>query len=568
MSGYKPKSLDELNSMYDKALSAQRAIKRGTSKIDETTSSDSFFDDVIKEAELTVSKEPEKRIADLSVAVDDFIKHFSEPESKKVETPSAHSVAERAKTREPVKAPEIKAEKKASTIIATPSPAIARKQSGEHISSLMSDYIKIMNDQDDSDDEPRHRKSFLSRKKEKKPAVKESFAEEVKSEEEIFQEPEYIPLTDEMEEEVFASKEESAPSAASEEAFNAFSAMSKKKETFYKETVTVKEEVDESSATDSEESFPEEIIEDTAETSDKLTEEVSEEQTRDFSDLEEETENDLDDTADNSENEDSDEDEEKNFDELSSYSEEAEENEDSNDEDDEDDGEVDEEEFESDVPSHSKAKNTVRIISRVFLSMICVLTVLSSLFAASLSTVFNVNTGKEVFGKYYFFTSSHDFFASGVKAGDLVVCEKKTAVSDDETAVYIDLENKTFSFGVKDGSITGDNGDILYLIDGNEVDREDVLGTIYETVPVLGDIVVIIYEHYFALIITLVSVSAILLFIIIFALRRKKAEAEDEYDDEFEETEEEPETEEDSSSSEKEDNSEEDFNTDIFAELD
>ena len=83
MSSYKPKSLEELNSMYDKALSAQRAIKRGTSKINETNSSESFFDDVIKEAELTVEKEPEKRIADLSVAVDDFIKHFSDADKEK-----------------------------------------------------------------------------------------------------------------------------------------------------------------------------------------------------------------------------------------------------------------------------------------------------------------------------------------------------------------------------------------------------------------------------------------------------------------------------------------------------
>ena len=78
MSGYRPKSLDELNDMYDKALSAQRAIKRGTSKINENNSS-TFFDDVIKEAELSVTKNTaEKPIADLSGAVDDFIKHFSE----------------------------------------------------------------------------------------------------------------------------------------------------------------------------------------------------------------------------------------------------------------------------------------------------------------------------------------------------------------------------------------------------------------------------------------------------------------------------------------------------------
>ena len=92
LSSYRPKSLDELNNMYDKALSAQRAIKRGTSKINETNTSESFFDDIIKEAELTLEKEPEKPIADLSVAVDDFIKHFSDAEKKNEES-SATRVA-------------------------------------------------------------------------------------------------------------------------------------------------------------------------------------------------------------------------------------------------------------------------------------------------------------------------------------------------------------------------------------------------------------------------------------------------------------------------------------------
>ena len=140
MSSYKPKSLEELNSMYDKALSAQRAIRRGTSKINETNSSDSFFDDVIKEAELTIEKEPEKRIADLSVAVDDFIKHFSEPEKESSTAAASQSVQPKAKAAEavkPVELPKITAPKKASAIVATASPAIARKQSGEHISNLM-----------------------------------------------------------------------------------------------------------------------------------------------------------------------------------------------------------------------------------------------------------------------------------------------------------------------------------------------------------------------------------------------------------------------------------------------
>lgn len=531
MSSYKPKSLDELNSMYDKALSAQRAIKRGTSKINETNSSDSFFDDVIKEAELAVQKEPEKRIADLSVAVDDFIKHFSEPKNEAKSPVVSTEVQSKAKPAEASKAkeaPKIKTEKKAA-IVAAPSPEIARKQSGEHISSLMSDYIKIMNDQDDSDeDEPRQRKSFLARKKDKKAISKEAFKEEEKEEEDnIFDEPSYTPLSDEMKEDVFPFENSSVsfdelseekPSAASEEAFNAFSAMSRKKETFHKEIVT-------------EEPAAEEIAE--VETT---------EEAPDFSEAEET---------------------EAVFDDLSSNTEAMD---DAEEESEAEDEEYTEEDFEEEFEQrpYSKGKNALRVITRVLLSVILVCTVLLSLCCASLSTVFNVNTGKEVFGQYYFFTSSHDFDASGVKAGDMVICKAQSTVSDDETAVYIDLENRTFSFGVKDGSITNGEGDIIYLIGDNEVLRDDVLGVVHKTVPTLGDVVMLVYEHYVAVISVLVSVSAILLLVIIFALKKRRAESEEYFEDEEEYEQEDAEE----AAEENEAEAEEDADSDIFAQLD
>lgn len=528
MSSYRPKSLDELNNMYDKALSAQRAIKRGTSKINETNTSESFFDDIIKEAELTLEKEPEKPIADLSVAVDDFIKHFSDAEKKNEESSATRVALPKAKapdTHKPVEAPKIKAEKKPEPVVATPSPAIARKQSGEHISNLMSDYIKIMNDQDDSDeDEPRQRKSFLSRKKEKKLNSKEAFKEE--DEQELSQEPTYTSLSEELKEEVFPFEnpvyyeeltgKEEAPSVASEEAFNAFSAMNKTKESFHNEIA--KEEPQESEAE--------------AEEAEELFEEAEAEEAQEKAEALEETEDMFDDLSSHSDEEDSDE-------EISE--------------------EDDEEEQDEETPVYSKGKNALRATARVFLSIICAATLVLSLFCASLSTVFNINTGKEVFGKYYFFTSSHDFAVSGVNAGDLVICEKQSTVSDDETAVYIDLENRTFSFGLKDGSITNSDGDVVYLIGDNEVMRDDVLGTVYKTVPALGDVITIVYEYYVPVIAALVGVTVVLLLVVIFALKKRR----------FEETDEEEESEEDAQEEAEEasEDSEEKLDTDIFAEL-
>lgn len=537
MSSYRPKSLDELNNMYDKALSAQRAIKRGTSKINETNTSESFFDDIIKEAELTLEKEPEKPIADLSVAVDDFIKHFSDAEKKNEESSATRVALPKAKapdTHKPVEAPKIKAEKKPEPVVATPSPAIARKQSGEHISNLMSDYIKIMNDQDDSDeDEPRQRKSFLSRKKEKKLNSKEAFKEE--DGQELSQEPTYTPLSEELKEEVFPfenpvsdeelTEKEEAPSVASEEAFNAFSAMNKTKESFHNE-IAKEEPLDaEAEAEEAEELFEEAEAE-------EAQEEAEAEEAQEKAEALEETED--------------------MFDDLSSHSDEEDSDEETSEED-------DEKEQDEETPVYSKGKNALRATARVFLSIICAATLVLSLFCASLSTVFNINTGKEVFGKYYFFTSSHDFAVSGVNAGDLVICEKQSTVSDDETAVYIDLENRTFSFGLKDGSITNSDGDVVYLIGDNEVMRDDVLGTVYKTVPALGDVITLVYEYYVPVIAALVGVTVVLLLVVIFALKKRR----------FEETDEEEESEEDAQEEAEEasEASEEELDTDIFAEL-
>ena len=125
--------------------------------------------------------------------------------------------------------------------------------------------------------------------------------------------------------------------------------------------------------------------------------------------------------------------------------------------------------------------------------------------------------------------------------------------------MYIDLENRTFSFGLKDGSITNSDGDVVYLIGDNEVMRDDVLGTVYKTVPALGDVITLVYEYYVPVIAALVGVTVVLLLVVIFALKKRR----------FEETDEEEESEEDAQEEAEEasEASEEELDTDIFAEL-
>lgn len=460
MSSYKPKSLDELNSMYDKALCAERAIKRGTSKINESSSN--FFEDVIKEAELTVTKEPEKPIADLSVAVDDFIKHFStdKPQEKEaLKTPAF----------KPKAAPVVKSEEKPTPAFASSNtvstPAISKKQSSEHISSLMNEYIKIMNDQDDGEEEEekRFKKSFLSRKKEKKLALKEIQNEESNSENSlVFDEnaqDKSEPL--EQDEPLHDDETDEDMHIASEEAFNAFSAIGEKKETFSNE---VRQE------------YAEKATEETAESEDY-------EETPSFPEYEKSN---------------------------SDYE------------------ETESESLTVSNTSEKKNKNTLRVALRISLSVICVITVCLSLLCASLSTVFNINTGKEAIGESYYFTSSHNFTEAQINAGDLVVCQKQSTVSDGETTVYIDLENRTFSFGIKTSSEFGNDDDIIYIISGNEVNRDDVLGTVSKTVPKLGGVISKVYDYYALIIALLAIVSAVLLFVVIFVLKKKSGKAEQE----------------------------------------
>ena len=127
--------------MYDKAISAQQAIKRGTSKINQSSSSANSFEDVINNAENSFAKklpENEKPITDLSDAVDDFIKHFSDAPQKKA-APSAVPTGVPAYQR-PVQHTQKTQPAPFQNVVGSPNPPIvSRKQSDEDMATLMSD---------------------------------------------------------------------------------------------------------------------------------------------------------------------------------------------------------------------------------------------------------------------------------------------------------------------------------------------------------------------------------------------------------------------------------------------
>lgn len=352
--------------MFDKAVSAQQAIERGTSKLYQAGSEGVLAPSAAESS--TQNTADEKPISDLSVDVDDFIKQFS------ASSPAKHAAKSASK------------------------PQPARKQSDEDISSLMSDYVKIMNDQEEDDEAP---KRFYRRKKEKKKLlseIEEEAKQEQKSAEEETQEPSDLTLEQPQDE---------APSQEPQ-------------------------------------SEPDDALPDLQE-----ADEVEE------------------------------------------------------------------------AKQPKAKKGGARVFARVLLSIILAVCIVFSLATASLSTVLNVNTGKEALGELYFFTSSHQFSDIGIESGDLVICRKQTTVDDEMHAVYIDLESKTFSFGIKNGAKTDGEGNIIYIIGGNEIDRNSVLGTVEKTIPMLGKVIGVVYANYTLILAALVALCILLLVLIVFALKNK-----------------------------------------------
>ncbi len=89
MANHRPKSLSELNQVYDKAMQAQRAIKEGSMSLsDETPASEkpsqNIFDELKQQA--SQAKKPELYDSQIADIANDFIKRYAKPEQTKPRT--------------------------------------------------------------------------------------------------------------------------------------------------------------------------------------------------------------------------------------------------------------------------------------------------------------------------------------------------------------------------------------------------------------------------------------------------------------------------------------------------
>lgn len=220
MAGYRPKSLDELNSMYDKTLAAEKAIKKGTSLLE----SDDFSLPTEKEIDAIKQKEQELKSA-LETAYNAEVSPVSEESSPEepFQKPEITHVTEPVFV--PVESMEEAYREETETAEAEPTPEeqppaespVAETSHSSFRSDLMNDYMKIMSDEDDDDEEVPAEKKKLSRKEKKKlkrqserakaEAEAEEAAEETKDISIAEPEAEAEPLTEEMPEEYFETEE-------------------------------------------------------------------------------------------------------------------------------------------------------------------------------------------------------------------------------------------------------------------------------------------------------------------------------------------------------------------------
>ncbi len=146
MANYRPKSLNELNNLYDKSLEAENEIKKSSSKLEEDEQTvDSAFSEQ-EESSVMVKKTPEQLAADeLAEKVDSFAKSFGKSEVNK--NPITIATVQSRPRQQKKKTDEAKSgEKNENEAKESAKPKLVRNSER---SKLFENYKKVMNDEDD-----------------------------------------------------------------------------------------------------------------------------------------------------------------------------------------------------------------------------------------------------------------------------------------------------------------------------------------------------------------------------------------------------------------------------------
>ena len=526
MAGYRPKSLDELNDMYDKTISAEKAILSATKQLNNVTETIAPSDSTAEaDAEIAI-REDAKTVEEFSSEVDSMINRFKEANAGKevkpltmaeptpfIEEPVSEPEEEISFEKEIQALSEIKAEEKAPVpeiqskprqIYSLETPDEIRSKAAaksDERTDLFDEYMKIMNDDDDD--------PFAFTKKEKKKKHKKGLFFRHEPKEETLDEESEADADLSAENDTVDSfriefgEEENPP----EEEISSFSDFAPEDEAEPFEEVEYEAEESEncdSDAQNEQNAHPDfDIIGNDAEETLPVPEDIANTTFDEFLNTSEDSEDiySFDPSKANTIPEYA----------REQYAEEYEEG-------------LYEEEDEEELPPRPKNKKGVvagRVILSIFFALILIFD--SGIFAVS--TVLNVNSGKPAMGDQYIFTANQTYTNSNILEGDLVITEKRYA-NDGEVFAYINYTQQCFMFGKRNGSIVNDSGDVLFIAenDGERVLvlRDDTRGVVTATYPSIGKIISFCSDNF--ILITAVSLVIELVIIILLAFVFKDKE--------------------------------------------
>lgn len=468
MASYRPKSLNELNNLYDKSMAAQNAIKKGSAIVKPENDTSKQLLKAFEE-ELYAQKEKSPAVTaseELSDVVGEFIKNFGETKTEKV-VPQPMPITRSVKSAAVKPAPRKETAEKTEIKRVNPAQAQAQKQETEEApaakkeradlvrnaerSDLFDDYMKIMNDEDE---ESHFSRKFSKKKKNKKDKHQGS---------PVFDE---TPKAEELKEET-ASPEISEPAA--EEAPAEVS--------YFEEQANEVAQVfeDAAKAPLTEESGTEEEFasfyaeENTAEDASGETEIAEPEKPKKEKRVKKEKPSKKEKKA---------------------------------------------------KKENKERKPKKNIFLQIVLMIVLVAVLISAAGVGVMKVVVGVDSGEAFAEKYYVFTSSRDYSNSEIKKGDLIITESKELQEDDAFA-YLDMNKGRIAFALK-GSDIGE--DMLMAHTGSGTDfiyRSTLRGAVIKVIPAVGTVVTAVTENFIIVITSLVAIALVLILILAFAFKGK-----------------------------------------------
>ena len=183
-----------------------------------------------------------------------------------------------------------------------------------------------------------------------------------------------------------------------------------------------------------------------------------------------------------------------------------------------------------------KEHRFLRGIGKFFCTILLIVSLLATAVVALIGTVLDINSGEPVVGNYYLFTAANSYEGTAVDEGDLVLCQKTSAIPNDTGVVYVvEGQTKSFSFGVKRSEYIDAtrNNLMIYDVSGVTVTETHLLGTVMQTLPHIGTYARYIIDRFIPLISGCGALDVLFILLLILLSHRKR-----EYEDEpLEETE-------------------------------